>query len=271
MSGFLGELPPVRGAGRWQLVHEMIEEFPLAFATKAETIFINRSQLEDHMSRPLRSAFGICAGSLSMTERSKPFLFKAIDAEVADLLSPKGERTLLDDLATLQAAVLYQTIRLYHGAVEHRITAERQEFLLRSYALTVLHRADIELQHSSRTWEMWILAESIRRTVLIVFKLYTMYWAFKNGVCFEIEGLQVLPVAICPQLWRPEAKEGFYEHPDADIVLTHEDFTNAYGANPPIGVDPFHDMLLLGCKQRPGENLDGFAQTAVGSGQHVMH
>jgi hypothetical protein len=190
-------------------------------------------------------------------------MFKAIDAEVADLLAPPRptKRTSVDDLVTLQAAVLYQTIRLYHGELEQRMTAEQQEFMLRSYALNVLRRADVELQEASRTWEMWILAESIRRTVVVVFKLYTMYWAFKKQVCFEIDGLNALPVSMSPELWRLEGKAAFAEHPAPDTVLTHDDFTRIWGGKVTVGtvgVDPFHDMLLLGCKRRPGETMEGW-------------
>lgn len=261
--GSLGDVHPVEGIGRWKFVHEQMRDYPLQFATQAETMFIHRSLLEEHdFPKALRAAFGICAASLSLTERSKPVMFKAIDAEVRDLLAPPQhtKRTLLDDLVTLQAAVLYQTIRLYHGALEQRVIAEQQEFMLRSYALGVLRRADAELQAASQTWEMWILAESIRRTVVVVFKLYTMYWAFRKGVCFEIEGLNVLPVSMSPELWRTEARGAFKNHPRPDEVLTHDDFTKIWAGRGGLGVDPFQDMLLLGCRRRPGETVEGWRE-----------
>jgi hypothetical protein len=53
-------------------------------------------------------------------------LFHSLDAEIAELLSPAPMSTILEDLVRLQAAVLYQIIRIFFGGLEQRIVAERQ-------------------------------------------------------------------------------------------------------------------------------------------------
>jgi hypothetical protein len=191
MLGNLGELPPISGCTTsWAWVFEQIRDSPLAFARQTDKAIYGNS-----FPRPLQAAFGICAGCVSINDQNQSVLFQSLDAEITTLLSPAPTSTILEDLVRLQAAVLYQIIRIFIGGLEQRIIAERQKFLVRSYGLTLLRRVDSELQNAQRTWEAWLLAESICRTVLISFKLYTVYSNFTYGVCKEAAAIGILPVS----------------------------------------------------------------------------
>ena len=245
LLGHLGELEPVVGKENWAWVFGQIQNCPLAFATQAETVFIHKSLYPDSFPRPLRAAFGICAGSLSLNERNQSVLFQTLDAEITELLTPALTSTLLDDLVRLQAAVLYQIIRLFYGGIEQRIVAERQEFLLRSYGLTVLQRADAELRNAQRTWENWLLAESIRRTVLIAFKLYTLYSNFRYRICSEMNALVILPVSTKPDSWT--SREAYLQYPEQDDTIAYADFSSYRATVQRREVEPFEKLLLVGC------------------------
>lgn len=248
IPGHMGELPPVSAyvAGMaW--VFDQIRDYPLAFAEQAETTFIHKTMYQNSFPRPLRAAFGICAGCLSLNERNQSLLFQALDAEISELLIPGSTCSLLENLARLQAIVLYQIIRLFYGQLEQRVVAERQEFLVRSYALTLLQRVDTELQNAPRIWESWIFAESIRRTVFMSFKVYTIYAAFKYKSCAEITAMNMLPVSTIQGSWN--SRDTYLQYLDRDETTTHRDFASVWAKAGWKEVEPFERFLLMDCKE----------------------
>lgn len=243
--GYLGELPPVVSTSNHAWAFDQIRDCPLVFAKQADTLFINKTLYQDSFPQPLRAAFGICAGLVSMNDRNRSVLFHALDAEISELLTPPLTSTLLEDLVRLQAAVLYQTIRLFHGGYEQQIVAQRQEFLIRSYGLGCLGRLDTELQNSPPTWETWILAESMRRTVIVAFKLYTLYSSFRHGICSELKALQILPVSMKLGSWL--SQDTYLQYPEQDETMRYIDFTSLWVKAPREPVEPFEKFLLVGC------------------------
>lgn len=133
--------------------------------------------------------------------------------------------------------------------------AERQEYLVRSYALKLLQLSNTELRDTPRTWETWILAESIRRTVYIAFKLYTSYSMSRYGLCSEIQAMNMLPISTNSGLWYSTEREG-RQVPVRDDVMTYKDFAEFYGRTPRRIVEPFERLIIVGCKRRI-EQVDG--------------
>lgn len=245
--GYLGELAPVVASTNFTWVFDQIRACPINFARQAETFFIHKSLSRDGLPRPLRAAFGICAGVLSMNAKNQPFLFRAVEAEVSDLIiAPATPRTLREDLATLQAAVLYQIIRLFYGNLEQRATAEQQEYLVRSFALTLLQRIDVELRDNQASWEDWILAESIRRTVAIAFKLYTVFSTVKYGTCSEIAAICLLPMSTKGGSWN--SRDAYLRYPSEDDTTTYADFSLMWDAAPHRSLDVYEKVLVIGCR-----------------------
>ncbi|KAK1574781.1 uncharacterized protein LY79DRAFT_523222 [Colletotrichum navitas] len=228
---------------RWDFYQ--FRESPRTFAEQAKTMFIHPGLFHSTLPLPLRTAFGICAGAISMNEHTRKVLFKVIAAEVSGMLSLTVGITLLGNLARLQATVLYQMIRFFKGGLEERVLAERQEFVVRCYALKLLQRADHELPAVQPRWEAWVLAESIRRTAVVAFKQYSLYWIFKYGTCIERRGLFMLPVSTKPYAWA--SRKIYLRHEDRDHTTTYGEFRNTWAAAPRDDVDEFEKMLLMSC------------------------
>ncbi|KAL6796409.1 hypothetical protein GGI42DRAFT_356544 [Trichoderma sp. SZMC 28013] len=231
-------------SGRLELgwVFDQILQCPLAFANEAETMFIHKDLLYSTLPMPLRTAFGICTGMISSNVRSQPVLFGVITTEISDLLVQAPESGLLGDLARLQASVLYQIIRFFYGNIYQCILAEQQEFLLRSYGLKLLRRVDTELHQMEPNWETWILVESIRRTVIIVFKLYTLYWAFRNGTSIETSAIKMLPVSMNPSCWA--SREIYLQCSDRDQTTTYGDIAASWEVSSWKNLGTFETLLL---------------------------
>ncbi|KAK0654878.1 hypothetical protein B0T16DRAFT_361869 [Cercophora newfieldiana] len=227
-------------------VYNVLRQSPLIFASHGSNLFIHKSLFPQNATpRPLLTAFTLCAACTALTPMNRSLFFQALDVQVKDLIesmTANQPNSLLDDLARLQAAVLYQIIRLFYRAdgfptfqLEHPsqrqedpyipdIELETQEYSVRAFALRLLHRVN-NIRSSSpspdsgaqtQTWEEYLLAESIRRTVFVAFKIYTVYTALRYGWCVESAALELLPVSKKPaRAW--ESRE-FYTDAEEQSV-----------------------------------------------------
>lgn len=244
IDGDLGLLKPLTAKIDFQWVFDQVKGIPIRFARQTDTMFIHKDLYHDSFPRPLRVAFGICAGCVSLNNLNHTFLFRALDEESAELLGVVSTSTLREDASILQALALYQVIRLFYGDRRQQVMAERQEILLRSRALAILHRAQAELDGAPRTWETWLLAESIRRTVMILFKVYMVYWCVRSGAAVGVEAIRLLPVSLKPGSW--DSRDVYSRYPDQDDTIPHGDFTLMWSMDPRTKLENFEKLLIVG-------------------------
>ncbi|KAH7136961.1 hypothetical protein B0J13DRAFT_449828 [Dactylonectria estremocensis] len=247
MLGPLGDFQPVTGRTEsWKWVLEQLKSYPKAFAQDAETPFIHKSLIQGTLPRPIRAAFGVCSAYTGINDNNRAIIFRLLDAEVSDVLSTAKYPTLLEELASTQALVLYQILRLFDGGIDDRALAEQQQCVLRVRALKVLQRAETELGSKRSTWEIWIMNETIRRTVMVAFIIFGVDSAFKHDICPEIPTLAILPLSANQSFWNSE--ESFMRHSHEDKTIRYTDFTALWLASPPRRLDPFERLILVACK-----------------------
>ncbi|CAG9984232.1 unnamed protein product [Clonostachys byssicola] len=245
--GHLGELEPVIGLGNDAWIFEEMKACPTTYAQDTETFFIHKDLNQDSLAPgPLRAAWGICAGCITLNSRNRKFLFQAVDAELAKLLVPTPQGTLFEDLVTLQASVLYQMIRLIYGGIEQRKAAEQQEYVMRSLGLKLLQRLDSGDEMAQNTWETWLLRESVRRTVVATFKLYTLYWSFKLGTCTEVNAIAQLPISTKTGVW--SSPQNFPQYPSKDETIPYRDFILFKSVAPRGSLETFEKMVVVSCR-----------------------
>jgi hypothetical protein len=245
--GNLGEVQPISGNTQsWEWVIEQLKSYPRTFGQHGETTFIHKELYRDQLPHMIRAAFGVSAAYACTNEGSKSMLFRTLDAGVQELLEQALDETLLEALARLQAMALYQIIRLFHGDLRQRTLAEQQENMVGAWGLQLLQRASVELRGPNLTWKDWMIAESIRRTVLVTFMLYGVYSVFKHGICPEYPTLSILPVSTQAVLWK--SPEAYLHHDDLTDTMKYRDFTEFWLASPRRKLEPFEKMLLVACK-----------------------
>jgi hypothetical protein len=245
--GDLGELQPVSGNTKsWEWVVEQLRSYPRMFALTSETIFLHKESYRDHLPSSIRVAFGICSAHTNANSGNDQLMFRVMDAEVNEQLKPKLNETLLEGLSSFQALALYQIIRMYHGDLKQRILAERQESSMTARGLQLLRRADLEFRNDLPTLENWIVAESIRRTVMTIFMLYAVYSLFKHGICAIYPTLSILPVSSTPEMWKSSPTN--LQHPRFDETMKYSEYTDKWVSLPQIEPEPFEKMLLVACK-----------------------
>lgn len=278
--GSLGEMQRMEGStDSWRWVIGELKRCPRELATRGETLFLHKNLYRGAMPRAIRAALGNSAAFCMLDEDKRNLLFQVVDAEVLELLSTPplmneeenqgrgglgvvgsggiSGLTLMDELARLQAFTLYQMMRIFGGGPEQRFVVEQQRDLLTKWALQLLRRSMAELgggrhhapDSDTYDWHTWILAESIRRTVMIVYMFYGMYSLSTQGFCVELPTLAKLPVSKAPASWHSEAaymaRNSRGETPQTS---TYEEYTDSWMKSTSEKIDPFDKFLLVSCK-----------------------
>ncbi|KAL4749447.1 hypothetical protein BDW72DRAFT_133122 [Aspergillus terricola var. indicus] len=257
--GTLGEALPIQGSSQtWQWLVDELKGYPPQFAKQGETIFIHRQLYRELMPQSIRVAFGISCSSCLLSDANRNTIFQAIDIEVNELLGAAEPATLFDDLARLQALLLYQTIRLFHGTLEQRSTAEQQQSLLMTRALRLLSRSQGELVGKAADRHARVLAECIRRTAIVVYMLYGVNSIFREGICVGLHTLAKLPLSTTVASWN--ATEGVDGEGAVDGTISYEDFLACWLVSTPRRLDPFERLLIIPCRGLDAvEAFDGLA------------
>ncbi|PYI26905.1 hypothetical protein BP00DRAFT_406230 [Aspergillus indologenus CBS 114.80] len=265
LVGTLGEVQPIQGSTRsWQWVMDELKCYPGEFAHRGETIFIHRDLYRDEMPQPIRTAFGVCSAfCLSPETTNREMAFRVIDAEVFELLKPPTDTCsgsgcklspLRTELARLQALLLYQTIRLFHGNLPQRITAEQQGSMLMTTALKIIVRAQSEPElQRPKTRHAWVLGECIRRTALLVYFLYGVNSVYREGICVGLHTLRQLPLSAEISSWGVDgecAVQGDQRHLRGATpgTLPYEGFLARWLVSMPRRLDRFEKLLIVPCQ-----------------------
>ncbi|KAF4448438.1 hypothetical protein F53441_8161 [Fusarium austroafricanum] len=149
--------------------------------------------LEKHLPKPLGDVLGLCALYGTKSEANQQLVYRTIQQHADQLVAmAQMADSDINLLASVQALILLQIIRLLDGDIRQRANAENlQPFLVSSVGRLEqrMQGADDPAQstaallktHKSDAWETWILAESIRRTVIMGHSLHGLYFFLKNG------------------------------------------------------------------------------------------
>ncbi|KAJ0427126.1 hypothetical protein BJY00DRAFT_8728 [Aspergillus carlsbadensis] len=245
--GSLGEVQPIQSRiPAWKWLIEELKSYPREFAQRTETIFLHRELYRDSLPQAIRAAYGISSNHCLTPETSQKMLFRVIDAEVLELLKPSYGTELLEELARLQAFVLYQTVRLFHGGLEQRFMAEQQQSLVMTMALKLLSRSRTEIgDNEAGNWRTWILAECIRRTVIVIYFLYGINSVFQNGICAGLHTLVKLPLSTTIGSWNSESNHLRHGY---GATIPYETFLSRWLVSTPRKLDPFEKFLLVPCQ-----------------------
>ncbi|KAI9903783.1 hypothetical protein N3K66_000312 [Trichothecium roseum] len=269
LVGSLGEVLPVEGSSRtWQWMLDEMRVYPGEFARRGHNVFVHR-RLYDHegMPRAMRTAFGIASSCCLLADgggANREVLAAVMDAEVRELLkSDCGGGTLLDELARLQALLLYQILRLLHDGndVAQRMEAERQQDVLFTRAIKLVARSRAELRPEAEAagWRAWVLAECARRTALVVYMLYGVASIARGeGICVGFPTLARLPLSTALRSWESEDGHreehmgmmvaGEAEEGQAPDVMSYERFSVLCRVSTRRRLDPFKKFLLVACR-----------------------
>ncbi|MBE3049696.1 Zn(II)2Cys6 transcription factor, partial [Candidatus Bathyarchaeota archaeon] len=179
---------------RWSTTHLLrnVKSYPRTFARSQKTPFIHPRLYDAYLPDAIQDAFTVSAAYHTKTPETEDTVFRILIAKTTNLAAqPPGVKTTGELLAALQALILLTIIQLFDGDVRQRSTAEQNMATLRSWTLQLQARTG-ELDPAP-TWTEWILAESVRRTVILSVMLDGLYSALRFGYCTNVRAMSMLP------------------------------------------------------------------------------
>ncbi|KAJ8115992.1 hypothetical protein OPT61_g2487 [Boeremia exigua] len=174
---------------------------PDLFAKSGQNMFIHRQTFQSLLSPALQQAMSACALYCTRTSHTKALVRQILHHNVQHLLATTDPASASnhDLIAALQALILYQLIRLFDGDIRLRTAAEADtpttilwasELRSRACASTLPLHPVVTFSSSCDDWHIWLLSESLRRTVVTAFMLRGVYQYLKSGThCPTVVGV----------------------------------------------------------------------------------
>lgn len=226
------------------------------FVQAGKTPFITPHLYQAELPPILQDAYLVCSAYLNRTPANMNMIFSILSSKVQHLISTMQSCSVQDQLASLQAMILYQIIRLFDGNIRQRSIAEAQLSLLDQWtaALRLRHSSCCSTSFHSSPYHTWLSGESIRRTILMSIFLQGVYGAIKRGYCDRVPDMAGLPLTLRGDLWEIDTENEWllatqgYE----PLVMSYHDFTGVWSGFADVGIEAFQKVLLVACLGEEG-------------------
>ncbi|KAF4208812.1 hypothetical protein CNMCM8927_008761 [Aspergillus lentulus] len=175
----------------------------------------------------------------------------------------RAANTVYEKLANTQALWMYQVLRVFDGDIGLRSQAERDMTILEAWLLELeqyrdnlaevclLEEAEVR-QRAPKSWESWIINESLRRTILMGYSFIAFYallkWSGSKDTDMPDPGhfVRVHRWTASGSLWRADSSPAFFLawHRQRQIFVQNffiEDFAKVAK---PVDVDPLSWIML---------------------------
>jgi len=179
-------------------------------------------------------------------------IFNILTSKFDKLTSKGDDCSFADNLAYVQALIIYQFIRLFDGDIRQRGIAESQNRLLEECTAQLQQRQEWEIPMSiqSSPWRKWLFSESVRRTILTSVLLKAIYSSLKDGYCDSVPALARLPVTSQEGLWDLKTEGEWMQSTQGfqPMVLSYHEYVESWESGLAGGdAESFQKMLLVPC------------------------
>ncbi|KAF7586015.1 hypothetical protein BBP40_009721 [Aspergillus hancockii] len=228
---------------------QSIKSYPQMFASSRKIPFIHHRLYDAYLPDAIQDAFTVSVAYCTKTAETEDMVFRILEIKAASLVAQNHQTSTLQTLlAAVQALMLFHIIQLFDGHIRQRSVAEQNMDTLRAWTLQLQVRAG-ELG-PALTWEEWIFAESVRRTVIFSMMIDGLYLSLKTGHCPNVKTLSILPFTAGATLWDSSTSASWFVELDqlrSDTVLYGE-FVRAWqDGQVPGQLDGFQKLLLIPC------------------------
>ena len=227
---------------------KLIKRYPAMLVYDGKLPFLHQELYREELPRAIQDTYSVCACYLGKTEANQEMIFRIMDAKIVEvLLQPESSWTYVDNLACVQALLMFQIIRLFDGDIRQRALAEKQDTILEQWTDQLRQRTPNEsspFQPSS--WKAWIFAESVRRTVILSYFLRGTYANIKLGYCTIIGTLSRLPFTAQTQLWDSPSGTEWQQAAQSltPSVVSYQDFMDMWEIGRISEIQPFERLLI---------------------------
>ena len=257
-----------------------IRSVPNLFAQHGKSFFLHSHLYRTHLPAPIEDAFLICVTLSRVTDANSLCFWQTFDSKISTLAQTRLADTCFTlKLAICQALLLYQIISIFHRPLRHCISAadeSRRLQMLGHWTTDLLESAPSNFSdRQGNTWDAWIHAESVRRTILASYLVRGVYDVLTLGCSVHTLFVASLPLDTRTWLWEIGQENQWNALSGADgsdlpVLASFREFTDGWHEGRFALCAVFEAMLVAACKGKLAIDLSRTA-TALEGGQRVMN
>jgi hypothetical protein len=231
---------------------DQLSAFVRSLAYAGSTPFMHEALYQDWQPSAYQDACALSAMYLMKTPKNKNTIIRTISSKISSLLSSSVLWSLAENLAAVQALIIYQVMRLFDGDLNQRPLADQHNALLAKWTDELWTRSFNEPQSFQTPHQCWIFHESLRRTVMISVFLRGAWSCVKTGgLCDQVGVLERLPVTHNARLWDLEEDMWTQEMTGIrcnETMIPYNEYSYGWDVSGSGDLGEYERLLLVACR-----------------------
>ncbi|KAJ5753984.1 uncharacterized protein N7511_008137 [Penicillium nucicola] len=226
---------------------------PVEFATSRKTLFIHPGLYTSGLPTAVREVHNICKLNMFHDRNGETSftLLSILRQQSIELCRRLNHTANFEELlGCSQALVLIQCILALNRNGNSDAYSEATSTMLAGIAGKLWQQAPIQLPQTLSLRHAWLLAESVRRTIIVCFMLRSAYSLNTRNYSVRTPFVDSLPFDLRTNLWdddSPTSWEHVLLQSDASMVSLHE-WSDGMAAGRVHEISHFSELILAACK-----------------------
>lgn len=244
-----------------------LRDLPAEFAANRKNLFIHPDLYMKGLPTPIREIHSICRLNMNtgQTGRVSFTLLSMLRQQSADICRRLSHAASFEELLGYsQALVLIQCILVLHEDDNASPYSEGISVMLAGVAGKLFQQAPIQLPQGLSPRHAWVLAESVRRTIIVCFMLRSAYSLKMRNYSVRTPFVDSLPFDLRTNLWDDDSDTGWQDtisDSHGSMVSLHE-WSDGLATGRVHDVSRFSGLILAACK---GQGVSAIPSPPVNS------
>ncbi|KIX02352.1 uncharacterized protein Z518_08293 [Rhinocladiella mackenziei CBS 650.93] len=224
--------------------------YPLDLIRKGGTDFIHPSTYRQYRPASLQIAIDICHLQEDLGPQDRVVQPRDFQSSAHALISTaRSAVSFVDILSFVQSLCLLQIMALFSptSTKEEREGGFRRQQLLADWTTKLWASAPTSLPSTLSTHEAYVLAEAVRRTIIVAHKIEGATRVLRTGFFKLTLFVESLPFGGNMDLWDSELRDDEIDVKDAGL-LSYREYCDLWDAGLIHSATPFERLLLVACK-----------------------
>ena len=225
-----------------------ILRFAATFAYTGGTPFIHQQLYEKRLPKQIRDAQVVTRSYSGMQQSNRIPVLLALEPRFDELTKKLSKSNSFEDLlASVQALILYLSICFFDSDPRLQRLGEPHYHTLGRYTRKLWDAAPRSIPGSMSPWQAWIIAESVRRSILVSYLVRRVYCATRIGNHVHTLFVESLPFDSRTSLWEAQSADawGLLTSGSRPAMVSYREYVSEYTQGQ---VDPrrlFETLLVV--------------------------
>ncbi|KAJ5822578.1 hypothetical protein N7447_004918 [Penicillium robsamsonii] len=229
-----------------------LRAFPNTFAKSCKTMFIHPDLYASGLPASIRDMQALCKIHFQAEQQNRAgILLQLFHQRSAELYRRFNQSlSFYELLGCSQALLLAQCIVALNEGGDPEKYSENISIMLDGIAARLWEQAPVQLPPTFSRRHAWLLAESVRRTIIVSLMLKSAYSLNTRNYSVRTPFVDALPFDVRTELWDDDSNNIWaVETPEPpDTMISLHAYSNALENGHFRNVPPFGELILAACK-----------------------